>query len=181
MKPILLILTLSSLSILCSGCLVSEVTEYTITLNEDFKSGTFSTIMRNVESDSQDSLTQQKDFHALLDNWKGNRFLFDEMEKGLYVKDRKLRMENGSLTWRESAIFADLTKMIPEFSPDKPLKFPLSDTSGQRVTTNGKLTMVKDSLFILWPPRTKRFELKTVQRAFTPRSSFAKLFQAHVK
>ena len=172
------ILLFSTLAFLLAGCLVSEVTEYKITLNADGKSGTFTTIMRNVESDSPDSATQRRDFQTLLDRWKGNQYLFDEMEKGLYVKERSLRLEKGKLVWRETAIFADLSKMIPEFSPDKPLKFPIADTSGQSVRTNGALTTVQDSLLIMWPPHTKKFELKTTQRSFTPSSNFAKLFRS---
>ena len=181
MKKFHLILPLYILPIFFSGCLVSEVTEYRITLNDDWKSGTFTTLMRNVESDSQDSSTQRKDFQTLIDNWKSNRYLLEEMEKGLYVKERKVRSEKGKLVWRESAIFADISKLLPEFSSDEPLKFPLTDTSGQRVSTNGSLTMIKDSLFIIWPPHTKVFEMKTIQRSFTPRSDFAKLFRATSK
>jgi hypothetical protein len=180
-RPAGVILLLSTLACLLAGCLVSEVTEYKITLNPDGKSGTFTTIMRNVESDSPDSATQRRDFQSLMDRWKGNQFLFEEMEKGLYVKERSLLMEKGKLVWRESAIFADLSKMLPEFSPDRPLKFPLADTSGQGVTTNGTLTSVKDSLVIAWPPHTKTFALKTLQRSFTPKSNFAKLFQTRPK
>ena len=181
MKPAGLILLASTLASLFAGCLVSEVTEYKITLNADGRSGTFTTIMRNVESDSPDSATQRRDFQALMDRWKGNQYLFDEMEKGLYVKERSLRLEKGKLVWRETAIFADLSKIIPEFSPDKPLKFPLTDTSGQIVKTNGTLTTVQDSLLIMWPPHAKKFELKTIQRSFTPGSNFAKLFRARSK
>jgi hypothetical protein len=180
-KPAGLILLVSTLALLFAGCLVSEVTEYKITLNPDGKSGTFTTIMRNVESDSPDSATQRRDFQSLMDRWKGNQYLFDEMEKGMYVKERSLRLEKGKLVWRETAIFADLSKLIPEFSPDKPLTFPLADTTGQKVKTNGTLTTVQDSILIMWPPHARKYELKTVQRSFTPGSNFAKLFKARSK
>jgi hypothetical protein len=180
-KPSGPILLVATLAYLLAGCLVSEVTEYKIALNADGKSGTFTIIMRNVESDSPDSATQRRDYQTLMDRWKGNQYLFDEMEKGLYVKERSLRLEKGKLVWRETALFADISKLIPEFSPDKPLKFPIADTSGQSVKTNGTLTTVQDSILIVWPPHAKKYELKTVQRSFTPSSNFAKLFRARSK
>lgn len=155
-----------------AGCLVSEVTEFKITLNSDGRSGTFTSVMRNVESDSPDSATQRKDFQNLIDKWKSDQYLFDQMEKGLYLRERKLSSQNGKLVWRETSIFQDISRIIPEYHANEPLKFPLSDTSNQIITTNGKLMMVNDSLYIIWPPHTKRFEMKTTQKLFTPTSRF---------
>lgn len=175
--PVGLLYVLSLL--LLAGCLVSEVTEYTLTLNADGKSGTFTTVMRHVESDSRDSAAQEKDFATLIGNWKGDRFLLDQVDKGLYVKARNLSMEKGKLVWRESSIFADVTKLIPGFSPDSALRFPLTDTSGLKVTSNGKLIATRDSTFIVWPPHTRTFEMKSSQRNFTPASNFVKSFQTY--
>ena len=170
-----------SFLMVCSGCLVSEVTEYKLALNADGKSGTFTTVMRHVESDSPDTSAQRKDFSTLIENWKGDRYLLEQMDKNLYVKERKLFMEKGKLAWRESSIFSDVTKLIPGFSADSSVRFPLTDTSALKITTNGKLIVTRDSIFILWPPHTRTFEMKSANRNFTATSNFARLFQAYAR
>lgn len=166
---------------LFSGCLVSEVTEYSLTLNSDGISGTFTTIMRSVESDSPDSAAQQEDFLTLVENWKGDKYLLDQMDKGLYLKERKLFLDKGKLVWRESSIFADVTKLLPGYHPDDTLKFPVTDTTGLTIMTNGRHVTMRDSMFIVWPPHTRTFEMKSIRRAFTPESRFARLFRAYMK
>ena len=169
------------LSLLFSGCLVSERTSYRITLDADGKSGTFTTTMEHVESDSPDTVSAEKDFQTLIGNWKGKQYLFDAMEKGLYVTERSLQMKNGVLEWRERSIFPDISRFVPEFSPNEPLKFPVSDTSDQKIITNGKLTRLNDSLFIVWPPHTKDFQMKTIRKSFMPKSNFASRFEEYLK
>jgi hypothetical protein len=161
-----------------SGCLTSEETEFTLTLNGDGRSGTLSVIRRHMESDAQDTASQRKDFNELIANWRGDHYLLDQMEKGLYVKDRSLRSEHGVLVWRETSIFSDVAKIIPQYAPDDTLRFPLHDTKGLEIRSNGTLVAMQDSSVILWPPHTTHFELKTKTLGFSSLSGFMKRFTA---
>ena len=164
-----------------AGCLINEETEYILTLNEDGHSGTLSVVQRHVESDAQEADAQRKDFDELIANWKGDRHLLDQMEKGLYVKNRSLRNEKGILVWRETCIFSDIDKLLPRYSSDDTLRFPLHNTKGLEIHSNGKLVAMQDSAVILWPPHTTRFELKTKTLEFTSGSGFATRFSAMTK
>ncbi|HEV8538007.1 MAG TPA: hypothetical protein VGR15_03695 [Bacteroidota bacterium] len=164
-----------------SGCLISEVNEYTLTLNSDGRSGTFRTVRRNVASNESDTAAQRRDFSELVGNWRGDRYLLDQMEKGLYVKSRSVAMEQGKVVWRETAIFSDVTKLIPNFDADDTLRIPLHDTTGLEITSNGTVALERDSVVILWQPHTTHFELTTKLRDFKPVSSFAARLRRYLK
>lgn len=176
---IIIVLAIAALTV--AGCLVSETTKYTITLNDDGKSGTFTTVMSNIESDSRDTSTQRKDFNEMISNRESDRYLLDQLDKGLYVKQRSLALDHGTMAWKETALFSDITKLIPEFNTNDTMKFPISDTTNLHITTNGKLVAVKDSLFIVWPPHTRTFTFSSRRGEFKPASTFAARFQKYQK
>ncbi|MBI4547969.1 MAG: hypothetical protein HY707_08315 [Ignavibacteriae bacterium] len=167
--------------LLFSGCLISETTEYTLILNDDGKSGKVTVIMRNVQSDEADPTKQEKDFKELIKNWKSDRYLVEQLDKGLYVKERKLYLERGKLIWKETSLFADVQKLIPEHSASDSMKISLGDTAGLLITTNGKIIADDDSSVIIWQPGEKVFEFKARVRNFQSASKFAERFRRHLK
>ena len=169
------------LLLLLSGCLVSETIEYKLILNDDGKSGKVTVVMRNVQSDESDPDKQEKDFKELISNWKSDKYLIEQVEKGFYVKERKLYLEKGKLVWKETSLFADIRKLIPEYTSDNTTRISLGDTTGLQITTNGKIIAEDDSTVIVWKPGTKVFEFKTTARNFTSTSKFAKRFQQYSK
>jgi hypothetical protein len=169
------------LSLPFAGCLISEVTQYTLVLNKDLKSGTFTVTRRNVESNATDAATQHKDFRELLANWKSDGYLLDQMEKGLYVKKRAVRIEKNKLVWSETAIFSDITRLIPNFNLNDTLRFPLHDTTGLVITTNGMLSTSSEGAAIKWNPHTTTFSVTTRMREFNPTSSFAEQLRRYLK
>lgn len=169
------------LSFFATGCLISEVTQYKLTLNNDLKSGTFTITRKNVESNASDTATQRKDFAELLTNWKSDRYLLDQMDKGLYVKKRNVSLEHGRIVWQEIAIFSDIASLIPDFTHDDTMRFPLHDTTGLIITTNGKLSSSADGIVIKWNPHTTTFSVTTKMREFKPSSFFADRFRRYVK
>ena len=164
-----------------TGCLISEVTQYRLTLNNDFKSGTFSIIRRNVESNASDTAAQRKDFAELVDNWKSDRYLLDQMEKGLYVKSRAVSVEQNKLVWKETAIFSDIGSLVPDFDVNDTIRFPLHDTTGLIITTNGILSSSADGIVIKWNPHTTTFSVTTKMREFEPSSFFGQRLRHYVK
>lgn len=169
------------LSFFVAGCLISEVTEYKLTLNNDLKSGTFTITRKNVESNASDTATQRKDFAELLTNWKSDRYLLDQMDKGLYVKKRNVTLERGKVVWQETAIFSDIANLIPDFSHSDTMHFPLHDTTGLIISTNGMLSSSADGIVIKWNPHTTLFIVTTRMREFKPSSFLAERLRRYLR
>ncbi|HJW27758.1 MAG TPA: hypothetical protein VJ508_00740 [Saprospiraceae bacterium] len=150
-------------------------------MNKDLKSGAFTITRRNVESNAVDIATQHKDFRELLANWKSDSYLLDQMERGLYVKRRAVSIEKNALVWSETAIFSDITKLIPNFNLNDTLRFPLHDTTGLIITTNGVLSTSPEGAAIKWNPYTTTFSVTTRMREFNPTSSFAGHLRHYLK
>ena len=181
MQPRRYALSFAFLSLAFAGCLISEGTTYRLTLNSDHKSGSLSIVSTHVESNASDSAGQNKDFAELLSNWKGDGYLLGQMEKGLYVKSRSLKLERGRLVWREIAIFSDVSALIPNFNFNDTMRFPLRDTSGLVITSNGMLSSAHGGMVVQWKPHTTTFEVATRMREFSPLSSFAQQFRRYRK
>ena len=181
MKKLLLFLLFISGALILQGCLVSEVEQYRLSLNEDGMTWTLSITRRNIESDSRDTATQRQDFLELISNWKSDRYLLSQVDRGRYVKSRRLSLEQGKLTWRETVIVSDVNTFLPGINLKDEVRFPLQDTTGLRITTNGRIVTEKDSLVILWPAHTRVFEVKSVRQDFNAQSRFHQRFQSYLK
>ena len=92
------------------GCLASETTEYKITMNEDGKSGTIISIMRNVQSDESEDAKQAKDFDEAIRSWKGDDYLLERVHDGLYVKERNLESKIAFLSGKKRQ-FSPISEM----------------------------------------------------------------------
>ena len=162
------------------GCLASEVTEYKITMNEDGKSGTIISTMRNVQSDEADQAKQAKDFDEAIRSWKGDDYLLERMSDGLYVKERKLAVEDSVLVWTEEAIFANLGDVFKHELRNDTLRFVIKGEQTV-VATNGAVIPGKDSTIVYWNiPATKEIVLATRENNFAPRSDFVARFKAYL-
>jgi hypothetical protein len=163
------------------GCLASETTEYKITMNEDGKSGTIISIMRNVQSDESEDAKQAKDFDEAIHSWKGDDYLLERVHDGLYVKDRNLAVEESVLVWKEEAIFSDLGDVFKHEFQNDTLKFVIKKDQSI-VATNGIVIPGKDSTVVYWRiSESKEIFLKTKENEFAPKSDFAARFKAYVK
>ena len=163
------------------GCLMCETTEYKITMNEDGKSGTLVTIMRNVQSGESDQTKQQRDFEQAIQSWKGDDYLLQRLHEGMYVKDRNLTLENNVLVWKEKAIFSDLGDIFKHEFKNDTLRFIVKGDQ-KIISTNGVIQPAKDSTVVFWVlAPSKEFFLTTKENNFTPASDFAAMFSAYVK
>ena len=163
------------------GCLVSETTQFTITMNDDAKTGTIVTAMRNIQSAETDSDRQAKDFEEAIRAWKGDDYLLERMHEGLYVKDRKLFLEGNLLVWKETAIFADLGDVFKHEYRNDTLRFIIKD--GQKIiATNGTVLSTKDSTVVFWAiAGAKEISLTTRADSFSTKSDFASRFSQYLK
>ena len=170
-----------SLALFVVGCLMCETTEYRITMNKDGKSGMIVTIMRNVQSGESEQAKQQKDFDQAIQSWKGDEYLLQRMDEGLYVKDRELTIEENVLVWKEKAIFSDLADIFKREITNDTLRFVFRGDQ-KIVATNGVVQSVKDSTVVFWAlPAAKEIILKTKENNFTPSSDFVAEFKTYMK
>jgi hypothetical protein len=76
MKPMRRLAAVSLLSrasaVLLAGCLVSEEDDYTMTLNEDGRSGAMTVVKYNLQSDQQEQAKQKEDFDELMREWRSD-------------------------------------------------------------------------------------------------------------
>jgi hypothetical protein len=169
------------LILLAEGCLISETTEYKLTLNKDGKSGVLMVIRRNLQSDATTRIQQVKDFEELIQNWKSDSYLLDQMNKGAYVKERKVFVEQGGIVWKEVSIFSDVSKLFPDINPNDTVRVSFKNEDGAVISTNGSAIKEKDKTVVVWSPNTTEFTLKTLTKNFHPTSDFVKLFKSYRK
>ena len=183
-SPTLLRFSARSLCLLMAlvavGCLCTETTEYTVKMNEDGKSGTLITVMRNIQSSDTDPAKQDKDFEQAIQSWKGDEYLLQRMKEGLYVKDRHLSVEGNVLVWREVAIFSDIADVFKHEVENDTLRFIVKDD--QKITsTNGAIHPSKDSTVVVWAlPKTREITLTIKENDFAPKSDFVGKFKVYM-
>jgi hypothetical protein len=158
------------------GCLVYETVEYHVTLNPDGKSGTIQIKYTNIESSDEDSAKQNEDFEELLTKWKGDKYLLERMNEGVYLKKRDLTLNHGVLDWQETGIFSDVQKMKDGLSYEDSTHITMGKDE-TILSTNGVVVMSKDSTVVVWPPHTRDFQIKIQQMNFKPSSHFVIKFR----
>ena len=173
---------LTFLSLLCfAGCLISEREEYTLKINPDGKTGTLTSVKYNVQSGTGDSADEAKDFTDLINNWKSEQYLIDQVKQGTYIKDRSVKLEKGIVVWRETALIADVEKILPHYHPGDTTRFVINPEDNTISGTNGTVINMKDSTIIFWPPDTKLFTLRMKVKDFKASSKFEERFKAYLK
>ncbi len=170
-------IVLASLSILFSGCLIYETIDYRLRLNSDGKSGSLWIEYTNIESSAVDTAKQREDFSELIDKWKGDKYLLERLDDGVYIKQRSLTLSRGILLWKESGIFSDVRKMKDGVQYEDTTRITISKDQTV-LSTNGTATVTRDSTVISWPPHTRDFHLRIQQRDFNPTSHFAEKFRS---
>ena len=158
------------------GCLTYETVEYRVSLNPDGKSGTLIVKFTNIESSSDEADNQNDDFRELIEKWKGDKYLLERMNDGVYIKQRDLKLMNGVLVWKEVGIFSDVQKMKDGISSTDTTRIAMGKDETV-LATNGVVLVSKDSTVIEWPPNTRDFQIKIQNRDFKPTSHFANAFK----
>lgn len=166
--------------VILAGCLISEIDEYRIKLNDDGKSGTMTILKRNIESDQTDPVKQAEDFDQLIQDWKGEQYLLDKTKEGVYVKERRLYLEREQLVWKEVSIFSEFNKLFRDEIINDTIRIMFKNDETV-LATNGILVQTRDSSIVLWPTKTKEFVLKTRRNDFKATSHFAAKFKALAK
>ena len=148
------------------GCLISETDELHVVLASDLKSGTLTLTQANLQSDDTTATGRHGDFASAIASWSGDQSLIDGVEQGYYIKERRMWVEEGKLTWEQVALFAPPPNDFLELGPGGRYRARLQK-SEEVVLTNGSRTAVRDTVFVVWPRGTREFRLKIRHRDFS--------------
>ncbi len=159
-----LVVLLIALSTILSSCLTFSTVNYQIEFNEDLSSGFVKISYINIQSTEADTAKQKKDFNELIELLFGDDFLLDNIDEGIYIKDRKLYEKNEQLIAEYSGIFrssklgADDMKITEN---ERILRFDKDD--GDIATSNGKILETNDSFIFTWPKEMRKSQF-TIKR-----------------
>jgi uncharacterized surface protein with fasciclin (FAS1) repeats len=149
--------------ILLNGCLTYHVVEYTIDYADDFNSGKFSVTYSDIRSSEGEEEKQEKDFDELIDLYQGDMFLLDQVDEGIYVKERKLSEKDGKIFGSYSGIFQKLRIDDNEMKVRNDERYILLDISqNENIETNGKVYRSENNALLVWPKDQKQLEIKKI-------------------
>jgi hypothetical protein len=167
----LIVLTMSS-------CLTYQTIEYAINFAENFNKGEITITYTDIQSTEKDTTKQHDDFEELIKMYQGDEFLLDQINFGIYVKERKLFEENGTLNARITGVFAKLGIDDDELRVKGDERYILLDVEhGDKIETDGKLFRSKDKAFVTWPKEQRKIYLKLKKEINEPLFSITPLFQ----
>jgi len=148
---------------LLNGCLTYHVVEYTIDYADDFNSGKFSVTYSDIRSSEAEEEKQEKDFDELLDLYQGDMFLLDQVDEGIYVKERKLYEKDGKIFGSYSGIFQKVRIDDNEMNVRNDERYVLLDISPkEKIETNGKVYRSENNALLVWPNHQKHLTIKKI-------------------
>jgi hypothetical protein len=150
-----------------NGCLTYHVVEFTIDYNDDFNSGYLTVSYSDIRSSETDTLKQQKDFEELIELYKGDIFLLDQVDEGLYVKERKLYEKNGKLYGSYSGIFQKLKIDDGGLQTRNDERYILIDIGpDMELESNGKVYRSDYNALVVWPTDQKKLKIRKIVKDY---------------
>ena len=146
---------------LISGCLTYSSVKYEIVFNEDLTGGTVKVTFFDLKSTEADTAKQRKDFLSLVELLFEDDFLLDNIEEGIYIKERDMYVENGKLNVTYGGIFRSsklAEKDMRTTENERILRF--DKNKGDVATSNGNVVETEDSFIFSWPKDLKNPEFK---------------------
>jgi uncharacterized surface protein with fasciclin (FAS1) repeats len=149
--------------ILMNGCLTYHVVEYTIDYADDFNSGHFTVKYTDIRSSETEPEKQKKDFEELIEIYEDDMFLLDQIDEGIYVKDRQLYEKDGKIFGSYSGIFQSIKIDDNEMKVRNDERYILLDISPtEKIETNGKVYRSDNNALLVWPKDKKKLKIKKI-------------------
>ena len=160
---ILIFVSMIFFIILLNGCLTYHVVEYTVDYADDFNSGSFSVTYTDIRSSEEEAEKQKKDFDELIELFEGDMFLLDQVDEGIYVKERKLYEKDEKLIGSYSGIFQKIQIDNNEMKVRNDERYILLDISpSEKIETNGKVYRSENNALLVWPKDKKKLKIKKI-------------------
>jgi hypothetical protein len=139
------------------------VVEYTVDYGDDFNSGFLTVTYTDIRSSETEVKKQKKDFDELIELYQDDMFLLDQVDEGIYVKERKLYEKNGMLVGSYSGIFQKIQIDNNEMKVRNDERYILLDISpNENIETNGKVYRSENNALVVWPKDQKQLEIKKI-------------------
>ena len=137
-----------------SGCLFFEKIETRIRFFDNDTPPQVTTIYHNISSIADKEKEVEEDFRELIDHWKGDKFLIEQLKEGLLVKDRQLLLEGDSINFKVSAILTEGYYLDLVAKGERIMIIEDADES-KILETNGKVLKTEENFVIVWPEELK--------------------------
>lgn len=144
-----------------SSCLTYRVVEYTIEYSDTFNSGEIRVHYTDIRSSETEETKREKDFIELIDLIENDKFLLDQIEEGVYVKDRRLFEQNGQINAEYFGIFDNFKIEGDELKLENEERILLlSINEGEEIESNGKIYRSEHNVLLVWPKDQKILKFK---------------------
>ncbi len=155
------------LIITMSGCLTFRIIHYSIEFSDDFNIGKVTVAYTDIRSSEEDADKRSKEFKELIKLYKDEAFLLDQVEDGIYVKERQLFEKDGSLNAHFSGIFEKLKINENELKVKNNERFILLEISPEeKIETDGKSHRSDQNVLLVWPKDQKKIYFKIIQTVY---------------
>lgn len=150
-----------------NSCLTYRVAEYTITFADTFNSGKIQVYYTDIRSSEKDEVKREKDFNELIELLEEDKFLLDQIEDDVYVKERKIFEKNGQINGQYTGIFSDLKieHNALKHENEEWILF-LSLDEGQQIESNGKVLISNRNVLLTWPKDQKVLTFKVTLKNY---------------
>jgi hypothetical protein len=164
-----------------SGCIQSETTEIVAERVDKPDGWTITYTFDGLYSDSEDERIQQTDFSDIVKAWKGNADVDPDkhtmIDRSVWLsKDGRLMGRMKTRVRKAQDLFDTSEWIIDSLGYHLPVDGP--DTI---VASNGAIEHRGSRVIVTWPPRSRRFELKTKTTSTSPRGDLVPYYQAYVE
>ena len=167
MKKLLMVPLVAAMALLVNGCLTYHVVEYTIDYADDFNSGFFSVVYTDIRSSETEEEEKKKDFNELIELYEGDMFLLDQVDEGVYVKERQLYEKDGKLIGSYSGIFQRIKIDDNEINTRNDERYILLDIGpDMEIETNGKVYRSEHNALLVWPVDKKKLKIKKIVKDY---------------
>lgn len=151
------------LAIVCGGCLTFHSQVVEIRFADDFETGEITVRFTDLRSDETTPEKQQEDFAILVKNLNSDEMLLDELENGIYVKQRRLFEENGVLNGEYAGVFRDLQLDDTELKTQNDERVLILEADDEiRIETNGRMVRTDGNIIIAWPKDQQEISWKYI-------------------
>lgn len=146
-----------------NSCLTYQTVEYTIDFTDNFNSGKISVVYTDIRSSEAEGEKQKADFDELIELYQDDLFLLDQIDEGIYIKERKLYEKDGIIIGSYSGIYQKIKidNHVMDLRNDE--RFILLEVDhNSKIETNGKLLQSENNALIVWPKDQKHLKIKKI-------------------
>ncbi|GAB4375025.1 MAG: hypothetical protein Kow0042_20110 [Calditrichia bacterium] len=165
-----------------SGCLTFESMETHIVHPQSNQPGKIIVTVTNIGTTENEPERINADFKELLNELEGDQFLLDAVSDGIYIKSRRVYLDNNILKASYEGIFGSLENLENCSIRDNQIFMKMDADSQSIAETNGTIQEIGEETYIVWPLDAEDLYWKVVNENWDPdkNPSLAPLWKKYV-